>query len=122
MFYRKKRGNLKPDPSSIVLDLKPIMKARNILHPSAYLIKLGFSSHTVTKLLNDRAVQVNFRQLTKLCTNLNCTPNDILALRQMNLPPGHALHALHEIGTEDYDVTEWLKGKSIEEIRELMKK
>jgi DNA-binding Xre family transcriptional regulator len=121
MFYRKKRGNLKPDQSTILLDLKPILMARNIIHPSAYLMKMGINSQTVTKMLSGRAVQLNFKQLTKLCVNLNCTPNDIFALRDMSLPNGHALNTLHELNSPLVDINQWLQGKTVEEIRAILK-
>jgi len=41
-------------------------------------------------------VQPNFRQLPTLCTHLNCTPNDLLALRDMNLPTAHELQKLQQ--------------------------
>lgn len=122
MFRRKKRGNLKPHNSSIVLDLKSILLARNILHPSAYLLKIGINSFTANKMLKDEAVQINFRQLTILCQNLNCTPNDLMALRQMELPETHALHALKtQTDATPPTITEWLKGKTLAEIESIMK-
>ena len=122
MIKRKKRGTLKPHKSSIVLDLKPILAARNILHPSAYLIKIGINSNTANKMLKGEAVLVSLRQLTTLCQNLNCTPNDLLALREMDLPETHALHALKvQSQILPTTLTEWLKGKTLSEIEVLMK-
>jgi DNA-binding Xre family transcriptional regulator len=122
MYKRKKRGTLKPHKSSIVLDLKPILVARNILHPSAYLLKIGVNSFTANKMLKGEAVQINFRQLTTLCLHLNCTPNDLMALRQMDLPETHALNALKVLSeTTPTTVTEWLKGKTLAEIEAMMK-
>jgi DNA-binding Xre family transcriptional regulator len=122
MIKRKKRGNLKPHKSSIVLDLKPILVARNILHPTAYLLKIGINSNTANKMLKGEAVLVSLRQLTTLCQNLNCTPNDLMALREMDLPETHALHAL-KVQTQilPTSLTEWLKGKTLSEIEALMK-
>jgi DNA-binding Xre family transcriptional regulator len=122
MYKRKKRGTLKPHKSSIVLDLKPILVARNIPHPSAYLLKIGVNSFTANKMLKGEAVQINFRQLTTLCLHLNCTPNDLMALRQMDLPETHALNALKVLSeTTPTTVTEWLKGKTLAEIEAMMK-
>ena len=122
MIQRKKRGTLKPHKSSIVLDLKPILVARNILHPTAYLIKIGINSNTANKMLKGEAVLVSLRQLTTLCQNLNCTPNDLLALREMDLPETHALHALKvQSQTTPTTLTEWLEGKTLSEIEALMK-
>jgi DNA-binding Xre family transcriptional regulator len=124
MIHRKKRGNLKPHNSSIVLNLKPVFAARNIMHPTAYLIKIGINSATASKILRGDAVQVNFRQLTTLCLNLNCTPNDLFALRDMQLPESHALQVLHSVTQEDgmMTVNDWLAGKTVEEVRELLRK
>jgi DNA-binding Xre family transcriptional regulator len=122
MIRRKKRGNLKPNKSSILLDLKPTLLSRNILHPSAYLIKIGINSNTANKMLKGKAVQVSFRQLTTLCLHLNCTPNDLMVLRQMDLPETHALNALKVLSeTTPTTVTEWLKGKTLAEIEAMMK-
>ncbi len=122
MIRRKKRGTLKPHKSSIVLDLKPTLLSRNILHPSAYLLKIGINSNTANKMLKGEAVQVSFRQLTTLCLHLNCTPNDLMARRQMDLPETHALNALKTRNeTVPTTVTEWLKGKTLAEIEAMMK-
>jgi hypothetical protein len=73
-------------------------------------------------MLKGEAVQINFRQLTTLCLHLNCTPNDLLALRQMDLPDTHALNALKVLSeTTPTTVTEWLKGKTLAEIEAMMK-
>lgn len=123
MLRRKKRGTLKPHKSSIVLDLKPVLAARNIIHPSAYLLKIGINNNTANKMLKGEAVQLNFRQLTLLCLNLNCTPNDLFVLRDMELPENHALHKLPAISQEPTpSIDEWLAGKSIEEVQELVRK
>ncbi|MDI1256251.1 MAG: helix-turn-helix transcriptional regulator [Flavobacterium sp.] len=122
-MLRKKRGDLKPHNSSIILDLWPILKARNIKFPSAFLIKAGINNRTLVKMMNGEAVQVNFRQLTILCMNLNCTPNDLFVLRDMQLPEFHALNTLSVAGSEEDlpSVEEWLSGKSIEEVKTILR-
>lgn len=122
-MHRKKRGNLQPPASSIVLHLEPIFIARNILHPFTYLKKIGISGTTATKMLRGDAVQLNFRQLTTLCLNLNCSPNDLLALRQMELPQQHGLHVLHQLvpQTETTSINDWLATKTAEEVQEILR-
>ena len=120
-MLRKKRGNLKPDNSSIVLHIKPILAARNIIHPSAYLLKIGISNNSVTKMLKGEAVQLNFRQLTTLCTQLNCTPNDLLALRNIDLPQHHQLHQLQKHDEEVKSADTFFDTKSLSEIKEILK-
>ncbi|MFY0482842.1 helix-turn-helix domain-containing protein [Flavobacterium sp. PLA-1-15] len=119
---KHKRTSVKVPKSSIVLNLEPIMTLRNIPHPSAFLIKQGLNRGSVGKMLKGEAVQLNFQQLTTLCFALNCTPNDLFSLREMNLPELHALKALPEFvpKAKKTSVTEWLAGKSVAEIKELM--
>ena len=121
MIRRKKRGILKPHNSSIVLHIKPILAARNIIHPSAYLIKIGINNSTANKMLKGEAVQVNFRQLTTLCLNLNCTPNDLMALRNMELPSHHQLHLLPSTEGVVTNPMDYFEGKSLSEIKEIVK-
>lgn len=121
MFYKNKRGNLQPDSSSIMLNLKPILAARNINHPYVFLLKLGINNNSVNKMLKGTAVQINFKQLTKLCMALCCTPNDILALRNLELPDNHPLQALHSFDDEGTKIAEWLKTKTLDQVKELMK-
>lgn len=116
-MIRKKRGQLTPHRSSIILNLKPILAARNILHPTAYLLKIGINAYSADKILNGEAVQINFRQLTTLCISLNCTPNDLFALRDIQLPENHQLNKLQDISVPAINPEDFYKGKSLEEIR-----
>lgn len=116
-----KRGKLTPHQSSIILDLKPIMSARSIAHPTAFLLKIGINRFSATKLLSGNAVQVNFRQLTTLCENLNCTPNDLFVTREMQLPSDHQLNKLQDINAERIDPRDLFRGKSLEEIRDMLR-
>ena len=120
-MLRKKRGNLKPNNSSIVLHLQPILAARNILHPSAFLIKIGINNSTANKMLKGEAVQLNFRQLTTLCTHLNCTPNDLLALRNIDLPQHHQLNQLQKHDEVVKNADSFFDNKSLSEIKEILK-
>ena len=121
MALKKKRGTLKPHNSSIVLHLAPILSARNIVRPFAFLLKIGITNNTVNKMLKGEAVQLNFRQLTSLCTHLNCTPNDLFALRNIDLPLHHQLHQLQLIDEEVVNPVCFFEGKSLSEIKALMK-
>jgi DNA-binding Xre family transcriptional regulator len=121
IMLRKKRGTLTPHQNSIVLHLKPILVARNILHPSAFLIKIGINNTTATKMLKGEAVQINFRQLTLLCTHLNCTPNDLLALRQLDLPIHHQLNQLQKHDETLQNTHTLFENKSLQEIKNLLK-
>ena len=119
MIYKKKRGTLKPNSSSIVLHLQPILMARNITKPYTYLTGIGISNNSVNKMLKGEAVQINFNQLTKLCINLNCTPNDLFALRKMTLPINHQLHQIRAIEKEIINPYDTFKEMSLQEIERM---
>lgn len=119
-----KRSSIEIKECSIVLDILPIMTARNVQYPFSFLLKIGMSNATASKMLKGEAVQINFDQLTKLCMNLNCTPNDIMALRYLPVPENHALKVMRKLESHDDEKTvkEWMMGKSVAEVREMMKK
>ena len=120
-MLRRKRGDLTLRHSSIVLNLKPIMTARQVIFPYAFLRKIGISSNSVNKMLNGEAVQVNFRQMTAMCLSLNCTPNDLFSLREMqqHLPENHQLHKLQDINEPIVKLQDFYKDKSLEDIRKM---
>ena len=115
---------MKPASSSIVLDIMPVLKSRNITNPFTYLIKLGLSSTSVSKILSGKSVQINYNQLTAICVHLNCTPNDVFVQRDMQLPDNHALHVLKKVDEikEIISINDWLVGKTVEEVQALLKK
>lgn len=119
-MLRRKRSTITLPQSSLVLHLQPLLAARNITRPTAFLLKLGINSNTAHKMLKGKAVQLNFEYMTQLCLHLNCTPNDLFALREMQLPPNHALQALPPLTDAPPNITQWLAGKTVAEIRELM--
>ena len=124
-IYKRKRSGIIIHQSSIVLNLKPVFAARNITHPYAYLLKIGINTTTANKMLKGEAIQLNFNQMTLLCTNLNCTPNDLFALRKMTLPQGHELNKIKPLEkTEEnlLSVKEWLNGKSVDEVQALLRR
>ena len=119
MLRKQKRKAVTIAHSSVVLHLAPILAARNINHPSAFLIKMGISTVTATKILKGKAVQITFKQLTLLCLHLNCTPNDLFALRDLVPPVGHQLEKLQSISDAVINPVEKYKNMGLEEIKKL---
>lgn len=119
-MIRNKRGNLKPNKNSIVINLQPILAARSISYPSTYLIKIGLNVNSVNKMLKGEAVQLNLKQLTTLCTHLNCTPNDLYSLREMHLEPNHQLLKLRSLNEKVVNPLSIFEGKSIDEIQAML--
>ena len=116
-MLRKKRGNLRPSQSSLVLHLAPVLTLRQITFPYAFLTKEGISGKSAQKMLNGEAVQINFRQLTALCQSLDCTPNDLFARRDLQPAEGHQLNKLQDLHAPLVDPKDFYKGKSLEELR-----
>lgn len=117
----KKRSSITVPTSSLVVHLAPIFAARNIKTPFTYLLNIGIANNTAQKMLKGTSVQITYDQLTKLCTNLNCTPNDLFALREMTLPSNHALNVIKPLSAATViSITKWLEGKTIEEIESII--
>lgn len=119
-MLKHKRSTITLPHSSLVLHLQPLLAARNITKPTAFLLKLGISSNTAHNMLKGKAVQLNFEYMTQLCLHLNCTPNDLFAQRDMALPPNHALQAIQPLTEATPNITQWLAGKTVAEIKALM--
>lgn len=122
MSRKKKRTAVVIAQNSIVLDLSPILMARNIRTPYTFLSRIGFNTMTAQKMLRGESIQLNYNHLTALCLHLNCTPNDLFVRRDMQLANGHALHALPiYTSSPTKTIDEWLATKTVQEIEEMMK-
>jgi hypothetical protein len=97
------------------------LAARNILHPSAFLIKIGINNNMANKMLKGEAVQINFRQLTTLCMTLNCTPNDLFALRDLATPAGHQLEQLQKLEDAIINPMDNFAGLGLQELKDFTK-
>jgi hypothetical protein len=63
----------------LIYNFTRIFKARGIDRPFSYLVGLGYSANFATRVVNNRVERLNLSQLEKLCVQLHCTPNDLLA-------------------------------------------
>ena len=119
---RKKKRTAVVIEQNIVLDLSPILMARNIRTPYTFLTRIGIATMTAQKMLRGESIQLNYNHLTALCLHLNCTPNDLFVRRDMHLAEGHALHALAIYASSPTKtIDEWLATKTVQEIEEMMK-
>lgn len=80
----------------LTADLHPIFAARGIAKPFPFLRKAGFSHNTAHRLLNNPgALRVSY--IERLCTVLNCTPDDLFTYTPAvtdTLLPDHQLRKL----------------------------
>jgi DNA-binding Xre family transcriptional regulator len=117
-----KRGAIILKSDDIILNLAPLFAARQIVHPYKFLLKLGISNTCTNKMINYQCININLRQLSILCNALECTPNDLFAVPKQNLPPNHPLQKLADVQdklTADA-IAQWLKTKSVDEVRKMM--
>jgi DNA-binding Xre family transcriptional regulator len=85
------------------LNLQPIFKARGIDKPFSYLTSAGFPSYTAHNLLNAKTVTFRLSHIDKLCSLLNCTPNDLLVWtpnRNQKLADTHPITRLKKQNTD----------------------
>jgi DNA-binding Xre family transcriptional regulator len=94
------------------------LAARNIIPPAAFLLKIGINNNSANKMIKGEAVQVNFRQLTTLCMTLNCTPNDLFALRDLMPPAGHQLEKLQKLEDPIVNPLEGFVGMGLQEMKD----
>ena len=81
------------------LNIKQLLRERQIDKPFAFLTKNGFPDHVAVKLLNDNTDRIQYKHLSQLCRILWCTPDQLFVLdekelKRAPLPPGHPLLAL----------------------------
>ena len=104
-------------------DLHRMLKARNIIHPVAYLQKIGFSSSTAVNYMNHRVDGVKWAHLQKFCIALNCTPNDLFTwvADEGTLAEKHELLTLKRTPVETLqDKLLTVSPRKLEQIRKLM--
>jgi DNA-binding Xre family transcriptional regulator len=58
-------------------NIKNLLTERGVRFPQAYLMQMGFSSQTASRLVNNKFKYLTVQQIELLCTKLNCTPNDL---------------------------------------------
>jgi DNA-binding Xre family transcriptional regulator len=78
----------------LYFNLRQICKARGIESPNAFLVKAGFQSTAAQNLLNNDTGNFKLSHIDKLCTILNCTPNELLI---WSPNPGEKLEDTHPI-------------------------
>lgn len=105
------------------LNLLPIFKARGIDKPFSYLTSAGFPSYTAHNLLNAKTVTFRLSHIDKLCSLLNCTPNDLLVWtpnRNEKLADTHPLTRLKKQNT-DLNWQDTIKTIPLDQLSEIVK-
>ena len=79
------------------LNLKQLLRERQITKPYAFLTANGLPAHVVIKLLKDNTDRIQYVHLLQLCKILWCTTNELFVLDEKEvkqLPTNHPLYAL----------------------------
>lgn len=65
-----------------MISYEPLWKTMKERGVTTYTLiyKKGFSAYTITNLRRNKSITMN--TLEKLCTVLNCTPNDIIEFKE----------------------------------------
>ena len=71
-----------------------LLESKGIVNPYNYLIRIGFTPNVASRTLNGKIDQLKLTHINKLCTVLQCTPNDLfewLPGKDEALPENHPL-------------------------------
>ena len=89
-------------------NLNAIFKARQIERPYSFLVKIGISPNTATKILSNNTQTIKLEYIEKMCEHLCCEPNDLFVYKPS---PNHLLqsnHPLLKLVKQEMDL-EWLE-------------
>ncbi len=104
------------------LNVKQLLRERQVLKPHGFLVKNGFKKHEAVALLKDKADRIQFKHLSQLCRILWCTPDQLFVLDKAEekapLPPNHPLHKL-QARTDAPDIIKKLRQLPLEKLEEL---
>lgn len=105
----------------LIFNIRRVFALRGIENPLVFMMKNGFIRPTASGLLNRRAASVKFEHLERLCTMLNCTPNDFFEWKtdaKSAIAENHPLHALKR-GETVQKFTELLKDIPMEKMEKI---
>lgn len=109
--------------SMLQLNLQRVLKARGIETPYKFLVQNGFVPFTAHKYKNGKVEHMRLDHIEKLCTLLNCTPNDIFEWQPDNLLDDRANHPLQKIRKRDkkLEINKLLSRLSLDKLEEIEK-
>jgi succinate dehydrogenase flavin-adding protein (antitoxin of CptAB toxin-antitoxin module) len=103
------------------LSLRRIFKARGIEQPYTFLVKNGFVPFTAHKYKNGKVEHMRIDHIERLCTCLNCTPNDLFEWMPDDLLEDRADHPLQKIRRREkkLEINKMLSKLSLEKLEEI---
>lgn len=106
----------------LVLDLTPVLNARNITKPYSFLVKGGLTHHTATNILNKYSRQLHINNLGLLCKMLCCEPSDLFTWIPDKNDRLQADHPLHNLAHRQNEPPADLSAVPYQKVKELNKK
>ncbi len=100
-----------------------MLESKGIANPYNFLVKNGFSPNTATRSIHGRISQLKLSHINKLCTILQCTPNDLLEWtpdKNEILSDKHPLRTL-ERKEKAFNIVNHLNQLSFEQVKEVQK-
>ena len=82
-------------------NFKRVFRARGIDKPFSFLVNYGYSNNSATRIVNNRIIQINMKDMEKLCVLLNCTPNDFFDWVPENPDADNGQHPLNSLKRGD---------------------
>ncbi len=100
-----------------------IFKAKGIDKPASFLINHGFSDKFATKVIKSNLCKLELESIERLCTVLNCTPNDMLQWEPNTKDADVANHPLSALYRTEkvMDLTRTLYAVPFEKLLEIEK-
>jgi len=102
-------------------NLSRIYRVRGITRPTNFFSKLGYSIGTASKYAHSNMNTLNLRTTEKICTQLNCTPNDILEWTPDTPEDDRKDHPLYTLKKSDKasQVTQLIYSLSLTQLQQL---
>ena len=104
-------------------NLKRIFKFRAIDKPYTYLTLHGFSSNFASKVVQNKLVRMNNREIEHMCLILRCTPSDLFEWIPDEGSPVDENHPMNKLKTSgnEIDFNKSMRSVPMEKMDELRK-
>ena len=103
------------------LDLYRIFEDKGIDNPHYFLKKNGFTSHTTSRLLNNKVDSISFKHLEQICLLLNCSIEDLFSWTNEDITGMYKDHAFQKLkrGQRKGNITNSLKNLPLDKLNDV---
>lgn len=106
----------------LTLDLYRVFENKGIDNPHRFMKKNGFTPHITSRLLNNSADSISYKNLEQLCLTLNCTVDDLFKWTQGDDKEQYKQHALQKLirKEETINLSTKIKELPVDKLNELI--